>query len=145
MLEIFVSTVKDIRALAEEFYRDCKRDTQLDSENDLLVAQNGNRIIGIVRLCREHGHFVLRTMQIHAEYQRQGIGLKLLEKYDQLLNERQIAEIYCMPYSHLESFYSRIGFVKIIESDAPMFLQERVKATRIRKPNEPVILMRRCI
>ena len=70
-------------------------------------------------------------------------GAKMLGEYDRLLKARLIKEIYCMPYAHLESFYGMVGFEKIIEASAPIFLQERVKITRIKKPNEPVILMRR--
>lgn len=143
MLKIFVTTVKDFLDGAEEFYRVCKRETHLDLENTIVVAQNDDDVVGIIRLCHENKFYVLRTMQIHPNYQRKGLGAQILKKYDQLLRERQIDEVYCMPYAHLESFYNKIGFVKICDSDAPIFLQERVKATRIRKPNEPVILMKR--
>lgn len=143
MLTMFVTSVKDYRMEAEAFYYLCKRDTTLNDENTILVAKSGDEVVGIVRLCLENECHVLRTMQVHPNYQRQGIGLKMIDRYKLLLEDRKIDTVYCMPYAHLERFYGMIGFKKIIESSAPQFLQERVIATRLKKPNEAVILMKR--
>lgn len=142
-LTIFTTTVKEFRVEAEIFYQLCQRETTLDSANTLVVAKLADLVVGIVRLCQEHGVYVLRTMQVHPSYQRQNVGSKMLQNFEALLNEKRIRETFCMPYAHLEAFYNGIGFKKIVEPSAPLFLQDRIASTRLKKPDELVILMKR--
>jgi N-acetylglutamate synthase-like GNAT family acetyltransferase len=143
MFKLLVTTVKDLRGQAEEFYKLCNRETQLDTNDTLVVAFHEDTLVGIIRLCFEHECYVLRTMQIHPEFQAQGVGMKVLVRFQELLVERGISTAYCMPYTHLESFYGKIGFAKINEFEAPLFLQERYKLHRAKKDHVPAILMKR--
>lgn len=67
----------------------------------------------------------------------------LLEKFDDVLKERNINQIFCMPYEHLEGFYGRVGFKRMIADEAPYFLQERIKEFFRKKSNGKAILMKR--
>lgn len=105
------------------------------------MALSAAKIIGAVRLCFEQGHFVLRTMQIHPDFQKKGIGQKLLYEFDHLLQKKKIQSIFCMPFTHLEKFYGTIGFRKIQTSEAPLFLQQRLSDMLNREPGHHGILM----
>ncbi len=133
----------DFLEQAEEFYKACERKVSLNSEDTLVVAFVDDEVGGIVRLCFEKGHFVLRTMQIKPNHQRKGLGSILLDKFDDLIREKKIMEIFCMPYDYLEPFYSQIGFRKIQEIEAPEFLQQRARDFRQNHSDKDVILMRR--
>jgi GNAT superfamily N-acetyltransferase len=82
----------------------------------------GNAIVGVVRLCREHGVTVLRGMRIADLYQRRGIGAALLRRLEPLLANENC---YCLPFAHLGRFYSSIGFEVVEDGDVPGFLAER--------------------
>ena len=47
-------------------------------EDAVLLAEHDGELIGIVRLTTEEGVVVLRGMQVHPRFQRQGIGKRLL-------------------------------------------------------------------
>ena len=100
-----VTTFLEYKDEAEKFYQECERKTHVEADDILVVALSEEKPIGIVRLWFENQTFVLRTMQIHPEVQRRGIGSVILEKFDEVLKERNIDQIFCMPYDHLESFY----------------------------------------
>ena len=143
MFKLLVTTVRDFQDEAESFYNLCGRETQLMADNTLVVAFQKDMLVGIVRLCLEHESYVLRTMQVHPDHQGQGVGLKILDRFQKVLIEREIQTAYCIPYAHLELFYGKIGFAKINELNAPLFLKERINQNRVKKPHEPVILMKR--
>ena len=82
-------------------------------------------------------------MRIHPSYQRRGIGSSILKKIENLLEERQISTIFCIPYAHLEAFYGLIGFRRIRHDQAPQFLQQRIEKYRIEHPQLSYILMAR--
>jgi N-acetylglutamate synthase-like GNAT family acetyltransferase len=87
-----------------------------------VIAQDGQTIIGAVRLCQEEGHMILRTMQIDERYHRQGIGTRMLVVLEPLLEP---APCYCLPYAHLPAFYSKIGFQMMPVEQAPPHLYAR--------------------
>lgn len=123
------------------FYKSCEREVELNQDDILIVARNGFEICGVVRLCPEHGHWVLRTMQVRNDLQGQGLGRQILNHFIEVVKERKIEKLFCMPYEHLEYFYSLIGFRKINSMDAPLFLQKRAADFRKRNPSKSVILM----
>lgn len=140
---VTVTVAKDVFEEATAFYQECARETKLDRSDILIVAKSGVRIVGIVRLCFEEGVHVLRTMQIHPDFQRKGIGSLLLHRFDELLKERGIRKIYCLPYEHLERFYGQIGFKRISTETAPRFLQDRLANFAKKTPHDRAILMAR--
>lgn len=64
-----------------------------------VLAEDGRQLIGVVRLCNEHGHWVLRTMRVKESYRRQGIGKQMLEVFEFLLRFIAIATAYRMRIS----------------------------------------------
>ncbi|HWU43746.1 MAG TPA: GNAT family N-acetyltransferase [Bdellovibrio sp.] len=143
--KIFVTTFKEYKVEAEKFYQACNRKAQIELDDTLIVALENEKLAGIVRLCFEQGVFVLRTMQIHPDFQRKGIGSLIFKKFDEVLKEREIKKIFCMPYEHLEGFYGQIGFLKIPASEAPSFLQQRLADFRPKAAAEKAILMKRIL
>ena len=123
------------------FYKSCGRETKLEQSDILIIARVGLEIWGVVRLCPEHGYWVLRTMQVRDDLQGKGIGRKILNYFKEVAKERNIEKLYCMPYEHLEYFYSLIGFQKIDESQSPEFLAQRARDFHSRNPAKSVILM----
>lgn len=127
----------------DEFYRSCARVTALDINDDLVLAYVEGDLSGVVRLCSEHGTHTLRTMQIKLELQGLGLGRLILERFVDLIKEKQIKTVYCMPYEHLEYFYGLIGFRKIENSSAPEFLRNRAQEYHARHADKNVVLMKR--
>jgi N-acetylglutamate synthase-like GNAT family acetyltransferase len=142
-LEISVIPCYKMQTEILNFYMNCNRGVKLEESDQFVIAFRRGHIVGLVRLCLELDTFVLRTMQIHPHLQRLGIGTQLLNRFELLLQERGIKQIYCMPYEHLEKFYSKIGFVKIDTHEAPKFLQERLLVFQHSKPTESAILMKK--
>ncbi len=96
----------------------------VDGDVAVYIAEHRGRIIGVVRLCREEGHSILRTMHVHQDYRGQGIGRRLLEAFQE---EIRAADCYCIPFAHLVGFYGAIGFRQIPPQEAPPHLQERLR------------------
>lgn len=87
-------------------------------------------LIGSVRFCTEDGTAMLRTMRIAEKFQGKGYGRQLLKYFESYLKQMRVQTAYCLPYAHLEAFYATIGFRRINGSQAPAFLQERLKLYR---------------
>ncbi|HWD86560.1 MAG TPA: GNAT family N-acetyltransferase [Mucilaginibacter sp.] len=104
-------------------YKACNYNGGLSEDDTVLVAIDDD-IIGAVRICSENETKVLRGMQIKPEYRHRGIGKQMLRHLREHLD---IKGCYCLPYTHLETFYATIGFMKISPDDAPQFLTERLK------------------
>lgn len=112
---------------AQEFYSSVGYLKNIGEEDRIIGAITQDRIIGAVRIAREDGVFVLRSMQVSLNFQRQGIGTGILNVANSLI-EKNIC--WCIPYEWLESFYNQIGFKKIEEDHALLFLQKRIIETR---------------
>jgi N-acetylglutamate synthase-like GNAT family acetyltransferase len=88
----------------------------------LILARQSGQLAGVVRLCREHGHFVLRGMLVDAVLQHQGIGRRLLAV---LVGQLDGHPCYALPFRHLPAFYGCGGFRPCRIQDAPAHLQQR--------------------
>ena len=128
----------ELGAVADLYKRTGYKGT-VSPDDRVMVAIHDGRIVGAVRLCEEFGTTVLRGMYLLREFQRGGIGTRLLQFAETVLEERAC---YCIPYRHLENFYGRIGFRRIDESSAPPGLRER--CDQYRAGGTDVILMERC-
>ncbi|HEX6292302.1 MAG TPA: GNAT family N-acetyltransferase [Herpetosiphonaceae bacterium] len=95
---------------------------QINPDERCVIAEHDRAVVGAVRLCREEGHVVLRTMQIHEAYQRRGLGARMLRALEPLI---EAEPCYCLPYEHLPGFYRTIGFQIIDLEAAPPHLQAR--------------------
>lgn len=94
------------------------------SQDDLLVlATDGESVVGVVRLCDEESHLVLRTMLVSQAYRGMGIGLRMLRVVETQIRNR---DCYCLPWSHLERFYQTVGFAIVQGSKIPRFLADRL-------------------
>ena len=94
----------------------------------VVLAKNDTKIVGIGRLCREYGFTSLRGMQVSPEFQRQGLGSRILQRLESELGSHPC---YCLPYEHLVTFYRQAGFEQVSTS-LPMVLEQRLSeyATR---------------
>lgn len=132
--EAFEAEYPDIVA----FYETCGYPGHLKNSETIFVAVRADSLVGVVRLCLEHGVVVLRGMQVLPQFQRKGFGLSLLYKCRPRLND---AICYCIPWRHLEQFYSSVGFERCEQGSVPGFLSERY--SRYVQEGRDVILMRR--
>ncbi|MHC5599724.1 MAG: GNAT family N-acetyltransferase [Nostoc sp.] len=104
------------------FYSLCGYGGGLGKEDLILIAQLEEKIVGAVRLCPDAGFFVLRGMQVLAQFQQQGIGTQLL----QACTEQLVDQVcYCIPWQHLRSFYQQVGFQEVAPVEVPDLLRER--------------------
>ncbi len=124
------------------FYRQCDYGGGLNKEDDVLIAQSAENIVGAVRLCPDKGFCVLRGMQVLKSFQRQGIGTQLLQAFVEQLSIRSIT-CYCLPWEHLHSFYLQAGFKKVSSVEVPFILYERFHSYLSKGMN--VILMVRLL
>ena len=120
-----------------ELYREWRYRGGVQPEDRLVVAEYQGRIVGVVRLTREHGHTMLRGMRVQPPYQRSGVGTRMLRLFEQQLE----AECLCVPFAHLLGFYGQIGFQEISRDEAPPFLAER--AMSYEAEGHRVAIMRR--
>jgi len=120
------------------FYERCGYSGGLSADDTILVAIRAESLVGAVRLCSENQVAILRGMQVLPNFQRQGIGRALLNKYLSRIND---AVCYCIPWSYLEQFYSSGGFRRCESTDVPDFLSERF--SYYVQQGRDVILMRR--
>lgn len=114
---------RDALAAVAAFYAAVGYGGGIASSDLTLCAHVDGKLAGVVRLCPEHGVTVLRGMQVHPAFQRQGIGRLLLTHCAPHLDQ---GTAYCLPYDHLTQFYAGAGFHA---SDAlPAFLAQRLQA-----------------
>ena len=84
------------RAMAEDisrvlkFYAERRYGGGIRPEDAMLLAEHEGELIGIVRLTPEEGVVVLRGMQVHPRFQRQGIGKRLLAAVAQELDGKRL-------------------------------------------------------
>ncbi len=111
-------------ALAQAFYDSCGYEGAAIREDDqVVIAKSATNIVGVGRLCREHGVLVLRGMQIQAAFRRQGLGSRLLAG---LVAQVGQEPCYCLPYDHLGAFYAQAGFSAVSGPQLPDFLAQRL-------------------
>lgn len=121
-IDIALAGVTEL-AEVNAFYRQCGYGAVASDAERVFIARAGQQLVGAVRLCVEQGVTVLRGMQVHPDFQRQGIGANLLVACTPFLDERAA---FCLPYTHLLSFYARAGFVEIAADALPEFLAARL-------------------
>ncbi len=108
---------------AQEFYSSVDYTTKITPTDKVIIAFHDNIVVGVVRLCCEENCYILRGMQIHQNYQHQKTGTKLLNTLNRHIGSKTC---WCIPHGWLENFYNQIGFQRIEESKAPLFLQHRI-------------------
>lgn len=119
------------------FYTECGYMSGFGASDTVLVAELKGSIVGVARLCPDQGVVVLRGMQVHPDFKRQGIGQSLLNN---CMARVGTSQCYCIPWRHLERFYASAGFEHCDTSAVPEFLSARY--SRYLKDELDVILMR---
>jgi putative PIN family toxin of toxin-antitoxin system len=120
------------------FYQEVAYTGGVDPADVVVLAEEEGRIIGALRLCQEQGTLVLRGMRVEEEWQRQGVGTRLLQVANERIGRRTC---YCLPHPHLEGLYGRIGFAQVKPASAPRFL--RLRQVEYRKRGEETLLMKK--
>ena len=64
----------------------------------VVLAKEPDRIVGVGRLCQEQELLWLRGMQVEPQFQRQGIGARILGRLDQEIGNRRCC---CLPYDQI--------------------------------------------
>jgi len=139
LIEIRHATAEDISRVLN-FYAERRYGGGIRPEDAVLLAEHDGEVVGIVRLTTEEGVVVLRGMQVHPRFQRQGIGKRLLANVADELNGRGC---FCIPYAHLAGFYGGIGFRPIKPAKAPTFLGLRLEEYQDRDDGSEYLIMRR--
>jgi N-acetylglutamate synthase-like GNAT family acetyltransferase len=105
----------------------------------LALAEAGGAVRGAARVCTEEGVLVLRGVRVAARWRRQGIGTRLVGA---LLGAIGDQPCYCIPLSHLEGWYARLGFVRSSGRSAPAFLQRRLASYRGEHGQDVLLMVR---
>jgi GNAT superfamily N-acetyltransferase len=127
-------------ARVRDFYAERRYGGGIRPDDAVFLAERDGELVGIVRLAAEEGVIVLRGMQVHPTFQRQGIGRKILATVAQELDGR---DCFCIPYAHLVSFYRGIGFDVIEPAKAPTFLRLRLESYLNRSDGKEYLIMHR--
>jgi N-acetylglutamate synthase-like GNAT family acetyltransferase len=109
--------------LVNGFYASEGRTTRVNEGEQWVIALEGSAMVGVLRICIEEGHQVLRTVQVTEARRGQGIGRRMLDLVPPMLRN---GACFCLPYAHLTEFYGRIGFTRIPAEAAPRHLQDRL-------------------
>jgi predicted N-acetyltransferase YhbS len=137
MIDIVIAGHSDLPGI-DALYREAGYGAPIGADDTLIVARTGTLVVGAVRLCAEEGVTVLRGMHVKRSFQRQGIGARLLEA---CLPHLDAGPAYCIPYTHLVSFYAGAGFELLAGSDLPPFLAQRLAGYQVQ--GQPVLAMHR--
>jgi len=122
MAEISVAREVEL-AEVTAFYEESGYDGTPSGSDTIFLARAAGQLLGVVRLCPEEDVTVLRGMQVRPGYERRGIGSQLLRACVPLLDARPS---FCLPYTHLVSFYGAVSFEVAHPSQLPSFLAARL-------------------
>lgn len=76
-----------------------------------ICAYDGDRLVGFVNLAWDGGiHAFLLDTTVHADYQRRGIGVMLVQKAVEAARGHGIEWVHVDYEPHLKAFYVRCGF-----------------------------------
>jgi N-acetylglutamate synthase-like GNAT family acetyltransferase len=126
---------------AQAFYGSVGYFSPIQATDNVLLAREGARIVGTVRLAYEHGHTVLRGMYIADDMHRKGVGTQLLKALEAEIGN---ADCYCLPTSGpLENFYGQIGFDRTPDAQAPPHLYERMLGYRQKDYPGSILMVRK--
>lgn len=76
-----------------------------------VCSYDGDRLVGFVNLAWDGGiHAFLLDTTVHADYQRMGIGVMLVQKAVEAARGRGIEWVHVDYEPHLKAFYARCGF-----------------------------------
>ncbi|OHB24063.1 MAG: hypothetical protein A2542_00440 [Parcubacteria group bacterium RIFOXYD2_FULL_52_8] len=109
-------------ALVTAFYSSVGEVVVPAKDEIILIANINQKIVGAIRLCREEGILVRRTLNVLPEHQKQGIGSRLFLAMDAIIGGETC---YHLPYAHLQKYYESLGLRTISPSELPPHVHER--------------------
>ena len=86
-----------------------------------LVAEDGNRIIGCVRIKNVGGYSLAASLAVLPNYRKKGIGTTLIEK---IMKEDIKKPVYLFSNKKNEEFYKKFGFEIVETEDLPEAIKE---------------------
>lgn len=89
-----------------------------DQQQHMLVARDGNRIVGCASVELYGDGALLRSVAVDAEYGGRGIGSDLTRAALELAARRHVSAIYLLTET-AERFFPRFGFEMIDRADVP--------------------------
>lgn len=116
-----------LREQINTFYQQQGYHSDWSDTERAFVCMEGSIIVGCVKVETIHKAAILRGMYVDSQYQRQGIGTRLLKHIEPILNQRLS---YCMPLAHVANYYKKIRFIEVAESEYPEFLTLRCEKYR---------------
>jgi GNAT superfamily N-acetyltransferase len=120
-----VEASEDLKNQINTFYKSVGYHSDWSSTERAFCSLLNNEVIGSVKVESVHGVSILRGMYLAESIRNKGYGSKFIQFIEPVLNK---SISFCMPFSHLELFYSQVGFKKIKMQQLPLFLQKRFAA-----------------
>ncbi len=115
-----------------------------EPDDDVVLAKQDGEVVGVVRLVDEAGVQLLRGMYVGTDVQRQGIGSRMLAKFEQRLDSGRVDEAFLTCGPHLEGFYRQIGFRLAGPSVSPPDFLVRRRDGYTSRYGEQIIMYRLC-
>ena len=122
-IEIASADAADLAAV-QSFYSSVGYSGGLGTSDRILVVRHARSIVAAARLSSERDTLVLRGMYVSESLRGAGIGSKLLAAVSEEIGP---SACWCIPFTRLERFYSRIGFSVDDCGETPEFLLDRKK------------------
>lgn len=99
-------------AAVNAIYEEIQFAPSLPERDTVVIAKQGNNVVGLGRLIHFEGFDELGGMWVSESQRGQGIARRIVER---LLDLSQAQTIYCIPFPHLSHFYESFGFRKSSE------------------------------
>lgn len=142
MIEVQIRPGVEVKDLVDPFYFRNGSKGIARPDDLFFMAYQSDQLVGCVRYCFEENTPMLRTMMIDPGFRCLSIGRTLLIQFEKHLIQHNLRNTFCLPYPHLENFYGIIGFKKVSENQAPVFLRERMQQYQAMS-SPPMIFMER--
>jgi len=122
-IEVALAGPADLAAV-QSFYLRVGYSGGANPNDRIIIATQAGSIVAAAKLSSEVTTLVLRGMYVAESLRGTGVGTLLLGR---ISAEIGMLACWCIPYTHLEGFYSRIGFRICDNGEIPGFLVTRKK------------------
>jgi N-acetylglutamate synthase-like GNAT family acetyltransferase len=99
----------------------------LNPTDHVILARQGDDLVGCVRLAQEQGVAVFRSLVVHPDMRGLGLGKRLMREAQRHAQTLGMEEVYGIAFPNLEEFYGGLGLRVIPESALPPHLQRRAR------------------